>query len=107
MKSMLFTLPLVLVLSFLFLSVTTVTASDDVGQKFYTKSCGACHNSGVLDAPKLGDKAAWAELIKEGKDELTESAIKGVGKMPPKGGNAQLTDDEVEEAVEYMIEKSK
>ena len=37
----------------------------------------------------------------------TQNAIKGVGKMPPKGGNMQLSDDEVKAAVEYMVEKSK
>ncbi|PLX98882.1 MAG: cytochrome c5 family protein [Desulfuromonas sp.] len=95
----------------LFLGATllagTGIASDDVGEAVYNKSCGACHNSGVMGAPKTGDKAVWAGHIKDGKDHMVENAIKGIGKMPPKGGNMKLTDEEVEEAVEYMIEKSK
>lgn len=88
-------------------SVAITSASDDVGQSVYTKSCAACHSSGVMGAPKLGDKAAWAGLITEGVDTLTHNAIKGEGKMPPKGGNMKLTDDEVKAAVAYMMEKSK
>jgi len=99
-------LPL-LCLAMLVFAVTTVSASDDTGQSVYAKSCAACHDSGVMDAPKIGDKNAWAPLIAEGVDVLYENANKGVGKMPPKGGNMQLSDDEVKAAVEYMVEKSK
>ena len=97
----------VLCLALLVFSVTTVCASDDTGQSVYAKSCAACHDSGVMGAPKVGDKEVWAPLIAEGSDELSENAIKGIGKMPPKGGNMQLSDDEVKAAVGYMIEKSK
>jgi cytochrome c5 len=96
----------VLGLALLVISVSTVYASDDVGQTVYTKSCAVCHDSGVMGAPKVGDKAAWAQLNAEGVDSLTKNAIKGEGKMPPKGGNMQLTDAEVKAAVEYMIKMS-
>jgi len=98
---------LVLCLAVLLFSVVTVSASDDVGQTIYTKSCAACHASGVMDAPKVGDKEAWSGLNAEGLDELTHNAINGVGKMPPKGGNMTLTDEEVKAAVAYMMEASK
>lgn len=91
----------------LIFSVATVSASDDPGQSVYTKSCAACHASGVMGAPTVGDKAAWAGLIAEGVDALTGNAIKGEGMMPPKGGNANLTDAEVKSAVAYMIQMSK
>lgn len=94
-------------LALLVFSIATVNASDDVGQSVYTKSCAVCHASGVMGAPKLGDKAAWSSLIAEGADELTNNAIKGEGKMPAKGGNMKLTDDEVKAAVVYMMEQSK
>jgi len=97
----------VLCLILLVFTVATVSASDDVGQAVYTKSCAACHDSGVMGAPKVGDKAAWATLNAEGVDSLTHNAIKGEGKMPPKGGNMKLSDDEVKAAVEYMVNKSK
>ena len=93
-------------LALLIFSVGTVSAGDDLGQSVYAKSCAACHDSGVMGAPKIGDKEVWAPLIAEGSDELSANAIKGVGKMPPKGGNTQLSDDEVKAAVGYMVEKS-
>ena len=88
-------------------SFTSVSASDDIGQSVYTKSCAACHASGVMGAPKVGDKVAWSALITEGVDTLTHNSIKGKGKMPPKGGNMKLTDEEVKAAVAYMMEMSK
>ena len=63
----------------------------------------ACHGTGVAGAPKFGDKAAWAPRIKQGKDALHASALKGKGAMPPKGGNASLSDDAVKAAVDYMV----
>jgi len=97
----------VLCLALLVFSVAIVSASDDVGESVYAKSCAACHDSGVMGAPKVGDKDAWSPLIGEGEDALTQNAIKGTGKMPPKGGNMKLSDDEVKAAVVYMIDKSK
>lgn len=88
-------------------SVATVFASDDLGQSVYTKNCAACHASGVMNAPKVGDKAAWSELIAKGEAALTHTAINGEGTMPPKGGNTALTDAEVKAAVVYMMEMSK
>ena len=77
------------------------------GQVIYTKSCMSCHKMGLMGAPKVGDKNAWAALIAEGQAELVKNSIHGIGRMPAKGGNASLTDAEVEAAVGYMIEQSK
>lgn len=96
-----------LCLILLALTVVSVNAADDIGHSVYTKSCAACHDSGVMGAPKVGDKATWVPLVAEGVEKMTHSAIKGKGKMPPKGGNMKLSDDEVGSAVEYMIDKSK
>ena len=63
------------------------------GKKVYEATCSACHASGVAGAPKLGDKAAWAAHVKEGKEHLYQTALKGKGAMPPKGGNTSLSDD--------------
>jgi cytochrome c5 len=98
-------LPL-LCLALLVFAVTTVSASDDAGQSVYAKSCAACHDSGVMGAPKVGDKDVWVPLIAEGVDVLSQNAIKGIGKMPPKGGNMKLSDDDVKAAVAYMMDKS-
>ena len=77
------------------------------GKSIYDASCAACHASGVAGAPKLGDKAAWAPRIKSGQNTLYGSALKGKNAMPPKGGNAALSDDDVKAAVDYMVVQSK
>ena len=69
----------------------------------YTQACAVCHAAGVAGAPKLGDKAAWAPRVKQGKDVLHAAALKGKGAMPPKGGNIALGDDAVKAAVDYML----
>jgi cytochrome c5 len=84
--------------------------SADAGKKLYEAACQACHTPGVAGAPKLGDKAAWAERIKQGDKVLYEHAIKGfqgkAGFMPPKGGST-ASDEEVRAAVDYMTAASK
>ncbi len=72
----------------------------------YGQVCAACHMAGVANAPKLGDKAAWAPRIATGVDALTASAIKGKGAMPPKGGSA-APDSEIKAVVQYMVNAAK
>ena len=79
-----------------------VAAAD--GKAVYDKTCAACHKA-IPTAPKLGDKAAWAPLIKRGSKDLIASVIKGKAPMPPKGGAANEAD--VTAAVEYMINAAK
>ena len=86
------------------------TISADAGKKVYDAACVACHGSGVAGAPKVGDKAAWADRIKQGSNVMYEHAIKGFqgksGMMPAKGGSS-ATDEEVKAAVDYMADASK
>lgn len=77
-----------------------------LGEKVYGVTCLACHGAGVLGAPKLGDKTAWAPHMAKGVDTLHANALKGLNLMPPKGGNAALTDAELKAAVDYMISKA-
>jgi cytochrome c5 len=77
------------------------------GKKIYDSACTACHATGVANAPKLGDKAAWAPRIEQGMDTLVQSALKGKGAMPPKGGNASLSDADMRAAIEFMVSQAK
>ena len=77
------------------------------GKKTYDTACMACHATGAANAPKLGDKAAWAPRIKTGAEALYASSLKGKGAMPPKGGNAALADADVKAAVDYIVAGSK
>ncbi len=76
------------------------------GAETYTQACQACHMTGAAGAPKLEDKAAWAPRIALGKDVLYASVINGKGAMPPKAGQAQLSDDEIKAAVDYMVSQA-
>ena len=87
-------------------TVTAAPAKPD-GKKTYDTACMACHATGAANAPKLGDKAAWAPRIKTGTEALYTSVLMGKGAMPPKGGNATLADADVKAAVDYMVAGSK
>jgi cytochrome c5 len=76
------------------------------GEALYKQTCVACHGAGVAGAPKFGDKAAWAPRVKQGVDALVQSAIKGKGAMPPRGGSS-ASDAEMKAAVQYMVDAAK
>ncbi len=92
---------------------TVASASDTVAGKalYDSKSCMACHNTGMAGAPKLGDQKAWAPRIAQGVPVLVSNAINGfsgsAGTMPAKGDDATLTDAQIGDIVAYMVEKSK
>ncbi|MGQ0586913.1 MAG: c-type cytochrome [Gammaproteobacteria bacterium] len=76
------------------------------GPEVVTKVCGACHGTGVLNAPKIGDKAAWAKLKAMGVKTLVASSIKGKNQMPPRGGDASLSEAELQAAIEEMLKET-
>ena len=91
--------------------IFVATASSAVfaaepGENTYKQVCAACHSSGVLNAPKFGDKAKWAPLIAEGQITLTAHAYVGVRAMPPKGGNPNLSLEAFSDAVAYMANQA-
>ncbi len=95
------------VLSIVIVPIALVIASQALGadgQQVYSKNCAVCHNN--LD-PKLGDKTAWAPLLKQGDAALTAAVINGKGQMPARGGNPNLSDDDIKAAVGYMESKAK
>ena len=75
------------------------------GQQLYS-ACAACHSTGAAGAPKLGDVAAWAPRITTGMDSMVSNAINGIGAMPPKGGRMDLSSEQIQAIVEYMVNAS-
>ena len=73
------------------------------GKAVYDANCAACHATGAGGAPRAGDAAAWTDRFGRGINTLFRSAIAGKGAMPPKGGNASLSDAEVRAATDYMV----
>lgn len=76
-------------------------------EAIYNTICKACHDAGVAGAPKTGDKAAWAPRIATGSAALLKSVINGKNAMPPRAGDASLSDDELKAAVEFLVGKAK
>lgn len=74
------------------------------GEEIYASVCAACHDSGAAGAPVTGEAGDWEERLEKGTDELYSNAIEGVGAMPPKGGRTDLSDEEVQAAVDHMLE---
>lgn len=91
---------------------TKVALSDAAvaGESIYAKACNVCHGAGVAGAPVTGDASAWTARIAQGMATLNTHAIEGYvgqnGVMPAKGGNMTLSDDDVANAVAYMVESS-
>jgi len=77
------------------------------GKDIYASACFACHGTGAAGAPILGDKAAWSARIGQGIESLYNNAINGLNGMPAKGGRADLSDDAIKSAVDFMVAESK
>jgi cytochrome c5 len=82
-------------------------AVNPAGEKLYKSVCFACHATGVANAPKFGDKAAWDPYIKTGMDAMVKVAMQGKPPMPPKGGAADASEDDIRAAVQYMVDAAK
>jgi len=80
------------------------------GADTFSSACGACHLSGIAGAPRLGDADAWAARVAKGSGQLIRHAIDGFqgdsGFMPAKGGRADLSDQQVADAVRYLLDNA-
>jgi cytochrome c5 len=88
-------------------ATTTASTGAANGKAVYDETCHVCHATGLAGSPKFGDKAAWAPRIATGTEALHKAAINGLNAMPPRGGNASLTDAQVKAAVDYMVSAAK
>lgn len=79
-----------------------VAATDNAGEQLFTAQCAACHATGLLNAPKYGDAAAWKPRIAQGKDTLYTHAAKGFNQMPAQATNG-VTEEQIHAAVDYMV----
>lgn len=77
------------------------------GLKTYEASCSVCHATDAMGAPNVGNAKAWADKLAKGLDKVYSNGIAGINAMPPKGGAADLSDEQFKAAVDYMIENSK
>tara|TARA_R110001583_G_C5671699_1_gene411413 strand:- start:7645 stop:8571 length:927 start_codon:yes stop_codon:yes gene_type:complete len=82
-------------------------ADIDNGKKVVELSCVACHKTGVMGAPKVGDTTAWQQRSEKGLAQLTKNAIDGLNSMPAKGGNYLLSDQDIKDAIGYFLQVAK
>ena len=82
-----------------------VTASQrmEEGKAIYDENCGSCHEAGVDGAPITGRAEDWEHRSGLWEAVLFEHANKGYLKMPAKGGDNSLTENEVDLAADYML----
>lgn len=78
------------------------------GRVIYLDSCARCHRIGKAGAPRTGDTVAWKPRIASGIEQLIKHAIEGYespsgGEMPERGGNDDLSDEDVRSAVQFMV----
>ena len=73
------------------------------GHDVYKQTCAGCHSAGVTGAPRLGNNADWKNRLLAGRSALLHSVLNGNGAMPPKGGDASLTDAQAEAALDYIL----
>lgn len=76
------------------------------GKEIVDAVCLSCHGTGVLNAPKIGEKGDWTARASKGLSGLVKTAISGLNAMPPKGGDPTLSEDDITKAVSYMLEQS-
>jgi cytochrome c5 len=86
-------------------SGTKIASNDRPPEEIAQGACLKCHETGENGAPKLADKAAWSQRASKGLDAITKTVIRGHGKMPARGGVADLTDVELKNVIAYMLKR--
>ena len=79
------------------------SVDHSAGAEIYAKNCKVCHAQGINGAPILGNKKMWGTRSAQPIEMLVEHASNGFGLMPAKGGNDSLTDQQLEQAISYML----
>lgn len=88
-------------------ATAVVAAGPRDPEELYGAVCAACHTTGALNAPKLGDVADWAARIAKGIDQVIANAVNGINSMPAMGTCSSCSEEDIANAVTYMVENSK
>lgn len=78
------------------------------GKKIFYQFCASCHLFPPLiavNAPLIGDKAAWQARKRIPLSTLLEVTIRGIGAMPARGGCFECNDKQLEETIRYMLDR--
>lgn len=82
--------------------VLPVAAHAATTEQRYAQSCVNCHGTGVMNAPKAHDSAAWAPRLKQGDATLLAHIKSGYKMMPPKGLCNDCSDAEYKALIKFM-----
>lgn len=83
-------------------TIVTGASAADIAT-IYNDSCGACHDSGALNAIKKGDSVKWQQLIKsKGMPALVKSVKNGMIQMPAGGLCTDCSDEDYRQLIDYM-----
>jgi cytochrome c5 len=84
----------------------TTARTPRTGEQLVNFQCVLCHGAGMAGAPRIGDRRAWEKRLNEGEARLLRSATAGRGAMPPNGGLADVSEQELRAAIDYMLKSS-
>jgi len=85
-------------------SVAPTEAGAVDGSLVYNSVCLACHAAGVAGAPQPGSDLLAQRFSEKGLDGLVNSVINGLNVMPPRGGRPDLSDEQIQASVEFMLQ---
>lgn len=77
--------------------------ATETGKEIYDQYCTICHANGVAGAPKFRDEADWKARQVQGMDVLLEHATQGYNMMPPMGTCSTCTQEQLQDAIKYML----
>lgn len=81
-----------------------VAGDRTTGREVFLQNCALCHVTGVAMAPRVENPAEWESRLALGRHSLLNSVLRGKGGMPPKGGNASISDAQAAAGLDYMLE---
>jgi len=84
-------------------SKTPPLPKGGVGKALYENYCAGCHANGGGGAPIYGDAGAWAPILKKGMGTVYSNALKGIDGMPAKGTCLSCSDNDIKQAVDYIL----
>ena len=84
-----------------------IAVADDraTGREVFLQNCALCHVSGLGMAPRIDNVLEWESRLSLGRGNLQLSVLRGKGGMPPKGGNASISDSQAIAALDYMVSR--
>lgn len=83
---------------------STKSPQEEQGKATYEQYCSICHRDGLAGAPKYHDAKDWQpRLDKKTIDDLVASANKGLNAMPIKGTCSECSDEDLKNAIQYML----